>query len=274
MQKNTVIIENCDCQEEKSVRKKAILVVSYGTSHKEARERAIDGIEKRIKEEFQEYEIYRAFTGKRVVKKMEQTGTHVMILAKALERLKDEGIQKLIVQPTYVTKGNENDNMIEKVKAVSGEFQHTVIGKPLLNDEKDCWNLAEIIADDCPVEENEALILMGHGTSGYGNLMYHKLNEVFKDMGYKNIQVATMKGEPSFQEAQRKLEQLGVKKVILNPLMIAAGEHVKKDMAGKENSWKSELEKKGYRVECHMRGLGEVMKVQNQFIEHINEALG
>lgn len=256
------------------MRKKAILVVSYGTSHKEAREKSIDAIEKRIKEEFQGYKIYRAFTGKRVVKKMEQTGTRVMILAEALEKLKNDGIQELIVQPTYVTNGTENDNMIGKIKAVSGEFQRIAIGKPLLNDEGDSKKLAEVIANQCVVEENEVLLLMGHGTSAFGNLMYHKLNEVFQNMGYKNILIAAMKGEPSFQEAQRQLEHLKVKKVILKPLMIVAGEHVKKDMAGKENSWKSELEKKGYQVQCQMRGLGEFVEVQEQFIKHINEVLG
>lgn len=255
------------------MKNKAILVVSYGTSHKEAMEKSIEAIEKRIQEEFQEYKIYRAFTGKRGIKKLSQTGTAVMTLAEALERMKKDGIQELVVQPTYVTNGIENEKMIEKVRAASEEFQSITIGKPLLNDWKDCRELSQIVAKECVAEKNEILMLMAHGTKGGNHLMYLKLEEIWKDMGHENIVIGTMKGIPSFEDAKKQLENLDAKKIILQPFMIVAGEHAKKDMAGKEDSWKCELEKKGYKVECHMKGLGELSKVQEMFVRHIKEVI-
>lgn len=44
--------------------KKAILVVSFGTSFAETREKTIDAIEKEIADAFPDYQIYRAWTSK------------------------------------------------------------------------------------------------------------------------------------------------------------------------------------------------------------------
>lgn len=255
------------------MKKKAILVVSYGSSHREAMEKSIGAIEKRIQEEFQEYKIYRAFTGKRVVKKLKNEGVLVMTLTEALEKLKEDGIQELIVRPAYVTDGMENEKMIQEVRAVGEGFEQIAMGTPLLNSMEDCKELAQIIIEDCPVKENEILMFMGHGTSGGINLMYLKLQDIFEDMGYQNIVVGTMKGHPSFEEVIKLRKKLLGKKVILQPLMIVAGEHARKDMAGKEDSWKSKLEEKGYQVECHIKGLGEFEGVQEMFIRHIEQII-
>ena len=50
--------------------KKAILVVSFGTSHMDALKNSIEKIENKIKEEFKEYDVYRAFTAHMIIKKI------------------------------------------------------------------------------------------------------------------------------------------------------------------------------------------------------------
>ena len=62
------------------------------------------------------------------------------------------------------------------------------------------------------------------------------------------------------------------KTVIIQPLMIVAGDHAKNDMAGEEDSWKSELEEKGYEVRVILKGLGEFEGIRKIFAEHIEEA--
>ena len=44
------------------------------------------------------------------------------------------------------------------------------------------------------------------------------------------------------------------------------------DMAGEEDSWKSELEEKGYEVRVILKGLGEFEGIRKIFAEHIEEA--
>ncbi len=49
--------------------KKGILVVSFGTSYQDARESCIDPVEELVKDKYPEYEVRRAFTSRRIVKK-------------------------------------------------------------------------------------------------------------------------------------------------------------------------------------------------------------
>ena len=57
------------------------------------------------------------------------------------------------------------------------------------------------------------------------------------------------------------------------PFMVVAGDHAKHDMAGDEDSWKSELEEAGYEVRTILKGLGELKGIRNLFVEHIEEVI-
>ena len=69
-----------------------------------------------------------------------------------------------------------------------------------------------------------------------------------------------------------KLKIAEKKKVALMPFMLVAGDHAKNDMAGDEDSWKSELEEEGYEVRVILKGLGEFEGIRKIFIKHIEEA--
>ena len=253
---------------------KAILVVSFGSSHGDSRKKTIEAIEQRIAEEFKDYKIYRAFTSNVIIRKLEKSGVCIMSVKEALEQIKADGIKELIVQPTHVIHGIENDRMQEEIKAVVKDFQRVVVGNPLLHDTQDYKKLAQAVLEDNPISEDEILMLMGHGTSHYSNSAYPALEYVFKEMGYSNVLIGTIDGYPTFEEAMKQLERTNKKKVILLPLMIVAGAHANNDMAGKKASWCSRLEQEGYQVVCRMKGLGELEGVQKQFIEHVKAAKG
>ena len=82
-----------------------------------------------------------------------------------------------------------------------------------------------------------------------------------------------MEGFPNLQNVQTKLEITGCKKVVLMPFMLVAGDHAKNDMAGEEDSWKSELEENGYEVRVILRGLGEFRGIRKMFAEHITAVI-
>ena len=85
---------------------KAILVVSFGTSYEETRKKTIDAIEEDIREAFPDYRIYRAFTSKIIIKKLKsRDNIHVDTVSEALERMINDGIKDLILQPTHVING-------------------------------------------------------------------------------------------------------------------------------------------------------------------------
>ena len=63
-------------------------------------------------------------------------------------------------------------------------------------------------------------------------------------------------------------------KVVLEPLMVVAGDHANNDMAGdEEGSWKTEFEKAGFEVECILKGLGENEEIRELYVQHAGEAV-
>ena len=98
--------------------KKAILVVSFGTSVNETREKTIDCIEADIREANPDASIYRAWTSKMIIAKLKKRdGIVVPTVSEAVDQMIADGIQELIVQPTHIINGIENDLMKEDVLA-------------------------------------------------------------------------------------------------------------------------------------------------------------
>lgn len=253
--------------------KKGILVVSFGTSYEDTRKKTIEAIEDCIRNKFTEYQIYQAFTSKIILKKLKAQGLSVYTVEEALVKMLQDGILDLVVQPTHIINGIENDCMLEDVKKYAARFQRIAFGKPLLTDTEDYKELAKVINQSYKVEEDEMLLLMGHGSDHHANACYPAFAYTLKQCGYPNVVIGTVEGYPSFEDAYRNLEKSGKKKVCLVPMMIVAGEHACKDMAGEEDSWKSILKQKGYQVRCLMSGLGELTGVQQMFIRHVEEAI-
>lgn len=252
--------------------KKAILVVSFGTSYKDTRKKTIGAIEDKIQKEFPGYKIYRAFTSQMIIRKLKKEGINIKSVEEALDEIRHDGVEELIVQPTHIINGIENDKMLEVIEKGKKDFSKVVIGKPLLHDTRDYKFLAEAVGKKHPVENDEMLILMGHGSTHYSNAAYPALEYVFKDLGYHNTLIGTVEGYPTFEDVKRKMKLQEKNKAVLLPLMIVAGDHANNDMAGDEDSWKSQLEEEGYKVECRLKGLGEMEEVQQIFVEHIKDA--
>ena len=72
--------------------KKAILVVSFGTSYKENLERTIGGIEDYLRGEFENYRLYRAFTSQRIIRKLwEENRIVIPTLEEAITQMREDG---------------------------------------------------------------------------------------------------------------------------------------------------------------------------------------
>lgn len=253
----------------------AILTVSFGTSHNPTRELTIDAIENDIREAFPAYPLYRAWTSGVIISKLKKRdGIHIDTVEEALERMLSDGITDLIVQPTHVINGFENDAMKQMVLSHSDKFHSVSFGAPLLSSEEDNQRIVEIISEEFRVSGSDtALVLMGHGTEHYANAVYAALDYRFKDMGHANVFVGTVEAYPALDSIIRALSDTGFRKVLLAPLMIVAGDHALNDMAGEdEDSWKSRLEAEGCQVSSVLKGLGEYPEIRKLFIRHIEEA--
>ncbi|ABX41762.1 sirohydrochlorin cobaltochelatase [Lachnoclostridium phytofermentans] len=258
------------------MKRKAILVVSFGTSHNDTRQKTIDQIEMDIQQEYLEYAIYRAFTSKMIINILgSRDGIHVFTMTEAMEQMKLDGIEEVIVQPTHILNGIENDIMIHDVNLYKEDFNVILFGAPLLNVTEDYKKVIKAFVKKIPaLSQNEAIVCMGHGSEHYTNASYAALDYMFKSQGYDNIYVATVEAYPSLEDIIEKLRENKYRKIILIPFMIVAGDHAKNDMAGDEDdSWKVILESEGFEVTCVLEGLGENSDIRRIFVEHINEVL-
>jgi len=256
--------------------KQAILVVSFGTTYHESRMKTIEAIEKSIKEEFPEYELRRAFTSRIIIGILKKRDNiYIDSVAEALEKLALEGFQHVIVQPTLVMGGEENDGMVAAVKQYENRFGQILCGKPLLSEEEDYKRLCSVLAEDTKEYDREGteILFMGHGTEHEANECYPRLAEVFKQNGYSRYHIGTVEAEPSFKAVKEEVEKTGSGRMVLQPLMIVSGDHAHNDMAGDgEESWKSQLETDGYQVVCRLKGMGELEGVRKIFLDHAREA--
>ena len=254
--------------------KKAILVVSFGTSYLDTLDKTIGAIERKIAAMYPDYRVYRAFTNQMIVKKLKRTRQiEVDTVKEALNRMAADGIEQVIVQPTHVINGIENDRMMDDLMEQMDAFQKIRVGKPLLNSVDDYKKAIHAVMSEVELQEDEMLVLMGHGTEHHANAAYPTLEYTFHTLGYQQVLVGTVESFPELKNVLAKLKISGKKKVLLMPFMIVAGDHAQNDMAGEEDSWMSELTEEGYEVRAQIRGLGEMEGIQNLFLEHIEEVM-
>lgn len=255
---------------------KAILVVSFGTSHNDTRKVTIDAIENDIAAAYPDFRVYRAWTSKMIIKKLwKRDGTHIFTVKEAMHQMMEDGICELIVQPTHVLNGIENDLMKEDVLSYSDHFSSIRFGTPLLTSTRDNNFVVEAIAQDlgASLSEDEVLVLMGHGTTHYANSVYAALDYTFKDRGYSKIFLGTVEAYPSMESLLRQIKAIHPRRAVLAPFMIVAGDHAKNDMAGDNpESWRCQFEQSGIEVSCILKGLGEYPKIRQLFLEHIAES--
>jgi sirohydrochlorin cobaltochelatase len=254
---------------------KAILVVSFGTSYLDALDKNIRVIEDTIQDAYPDYKVYRAFTSKMIIKKLKSVhNLHIDTVPEAVERMIKDGIHELVVQPTHIINGTENDIMLDEIRQQQEHFTSIQFGMPLLSSTNDYFKVVDIIASQYKPSDSDVLVLMGHGTDHYANSTYPALDYTFKQQGYNNIFVGTVEGYPEIDNVVALVNAYKPAKVILLPLMLVAGDHAQNDMAGDDDdSWKVIFTEEGFEVETIIKGLGELKEIQELYLEHLKEAL-
>ncbi|MDF2570172.1 MAG: cbiK 1 [Sporomusa sp.] len=264
--------------------KKAILVVSFGTTYPDTMKTTIEAVENKMKAEFPDYEIRRAFSSRIIIKRLaERDGIKIDTEKQALDRLKAEGFSEVIVQPMQITPGEEYELIKGVVKHAEAAktFDKISIGRPVLyymgqeGKADDYLVAAKALEAQFPkLKKNEAVLLMGHGGPHPATATYPALQLKLQDAGYKNVFVYTVEGYPTLEGTIDKLKANKIKKVTLMPLMLVAGDHANNDMAGDEkDSHKSQLIAAGFKVDTYIHGLGENAKIQDIYVEHVKDAI-
>ena len=257
---------------------KVIMVVSFGTSYNDSREATIGAIETAIADAYPEYEVRRAFTSQIIIDKLkERDGLEIDNVEEALDRAAADGVKTLVVQPTHLMNGYEYTDLADALKDYEDKFEQVVLAEPLLTSDEDFEAVAKAIAEETASYDDgqTAICFMGHGTEADSNGIYAKLQEKLTAGGYENYYIGTVEAEPSLEDLMEALAAKGTyTKVVLEPLMVVAGDHANNDMAGdEEDSWKSQFEAADYEVECILKGLGELPAIREIYAAHTQAAI-
>lgn len=257
---------------------KVIMVVSFGTSYNDSREATIGAIENAIADAYPEYDVRRAFTSQIIIDKLkERDGLEIDNVEEALDRAVADGVKTLVVQPTHLMDGYEYTDLADALKDYEDKFEQVALAEPLLTSDEDFDAVAKAITEaTASYDDGEtAISFMGHGTEADSNEVYAKLQDVVTAAGYENYFIGTVEAEPSVTDVIAAINEKGTyTKVVLEPLMVVAGDHANNDMAGdEEDSWKSQIEAEGYEVECIIKGLGELPAIQDIYVAHTQAAI-
>ncbi|MCI9083424.1 MAG: sirohydrochlorin cobaltochelatase [Lachnospiraceae bacterium] len=255
--------------------KKAILMVSFGTSYLDSKRKTIDRILEDVTENFPDHKIYQAWTSKMILTLLKsRDNIHIPSLEEAMAEITAAGTDHLIVQPTHLINGLENEVMKRTISKHAPHNLKVAFGDPLLTTTEDHRKALNcLISEYSTLPRNEALVLMGHGSAHYANSVYAALDYMLKEMGYPNIFMGTVEAYPDLNTLITQVKKTPAKRVHLCPFMLVAGDHANHDMAGEqEDSWKSLFESAGYQVICHLKGLGEYKEIREIYLEHLKKA--
>lgn len=245
--------------------KASVLMVHFGTTFDDTRKNTIDAVNDEAKKEFPDMEIREAYTSRIIMRRLKERGIVKDNPAEALDKLAKEGYTHIIVQPTNVINGVESKTLEQQLEMYKDKFKEIRTGSALLSAPEDYKAVAEIINKEVgELADDEAVVLVGHGTHDSGNAAYPAMDYTAKSMGYK-FYVGTIEGFPEFDDVVKGLKKDNIKKVILMPFMFVAGDHANNDIAV---DWKEALEKEGFIVKVKLTSLGMMEDIRKMFIDH------
>jgi len=255
--------------------KKGILIVSFGTSYPEARKLCIESIENDTKEKFPDFEVRRAFTSKIIRKKIKKRdGIKILSPADAIDKMITEGFNEIYVQSLHIIPGLEYHDLIHTVFKKRKEKNVKIkLGHPLLSEEAGYRNTIEALKQQTDKFFGKYIVFIGHGTHHPANASYSQLQNMMQEKN-KKMYVANIEGYPELHLLINKLKKKNVKKVVLMPLMVVAGDHAKNDIASDEkDSWKTILKNNGISSEVYLHGLGENKKIRKIFTRSLEKLI-
>lgn len=266
-----------DTRNQDEIGKQELLVVSFGTSYNDSRRLTIGAIEGAIADACPDYSVRRGFTSQIIIDHVKRRdNVSIDNVTEALDRAVANGVKTLVVQPTHLMNGLEYNDLVDEIAQYSDAFEQVSIGEPLLTSDEDFQAVAQAIVDATKEYDDgkTAICFMGHGTEAESNQIYAKMQSVLTDMGCTNYFVGTVEATPSLDDVLKLVQEGDYERVVLEPLMVVAGDHANNDMAGDDaDSWKSTFEAAGYEVVPVVRGLGELEAIQKIYVQHAQAAI-
>lgn len=245
--------------------KTGILVAQFGTSNDEGRTSALDKIFSEIKSRYSAYDVREAYTSPTIRRALNKKGIKKDSVTDALLRMHLDGVDTVVVQPTFLLDGVEMQMLRDEVKAAESFFNEVRVGVPLLYTIADFKEIVSLLKEE-GLQKGNAIMYVGHGNEYASTSAYTMLTQMLQASGSVNSFVGTIEGWPDMDTSVAQLSGKKYKTVTLVPFLLACGVHAHEDIDGE---WRPALEEAGYKVDVYFHGLGERADVRNLILEHL-----
>lgn len=254
--------------------KSAVLLVSFGTSYKNARENSLECIDRDLREAGGGIGVYQAYTSGMIIKSLSIQNIHINTVEAAVREILNERVERLYVIPTHMIWGSEFQKIMDLSEQFRPYFKELKVASPVLAEREDCDRLIPVLKEMLQFRTGYEYILMGHGTFADANVRYQQMNEALIRAGLFNVRIASVEAKPDLTDAIADLRKRQITgKVKVHSFMVVAGDHARNDMAGEENSYVTCLREAGYKVEAVVKGLGEYPQFRNIYVNKFKDLL-
>ncbi len=288
-------------------KKTAIVLAFFGTTYPSGL-KAVENIYNEVRRAFPHTKVRITFTSniiRRIWRKRQKEAEkwlsmgipkevlYVKGFLSVMDELQEEGYKDIIVQSTHIYHMEQVEDLLSYIRALRSietvkqrwkPFDKIVFGRPIAGGwgdkydyHEDLKRMVEVLKDDVELarKKHAVLVYMGHGNEYFSCAIYAEAQKMFRTL-YPDVQVfiGTVEGYPSLEDVVEALKREAKSKtVILKPFMVVAGDHAHNDMAGDgPDSWKSVLERNGFKVVPVLEGLGEKDSIARIIVDHIRDA--
>ena len=273
---------NPDEEMQAKANKDAIIVMSFGTTYADTREKTINATVEAIKAANPGKKVVTAFTSHIIIDRVAKNeGIKYPTPEEACEQLAAEGYTRVAMCSLDTFPGMEYAYKVAVFNQYKSLFKKASMATPLMywmgqeEQTDEVAEFAEALKTQFPtLGKKDAVLLLAHGTVHPSNAYYSVLQYRLNDLKVGNVYVYTVEGWPNLETVIEELKAKKVQNVTLMPMMMVAGDHANNDMAGDEDdSLKSMFEAEGIEVTCVIRGLGSMEGIQEMLVQKAQDAV-
>ncbi|MCQ2056350.1 MAG: ferrochelatase [archaeon] len=257
--------------------KKAILIIGHGSRY-EYNEATMDEQKSRL--EKMGYEnVYIGFNE-----------TSHPFIGEVMIQMARDGVEEVVAVPFFITAGRHTIEQIPEKLGLKENENNTYVefeGHKIMMHYGDPFGddpvLAEIIRDrvnEARTHRNIGILVIGHGSK----LPYNKKTIEFtaqrlRNMGYDNVRFAFNEfDEPHIEDAMTELMLTDIDEILVAPLFIALGDHLKNDVPAKirvgANTSSNKRLDGGYVKVKYLQPIGRDIRLTEAFVAKIEKYYG
>ncbi len=256
-----------------------LITVAFGSTSREARERDLLPAIQKIRSGIRDVVHVDAIRSDKIRQKVEtREGLHLRSLDEAFDCCAAIPCRDIYVQPLVLQPGREMERIRSLCLRQAHRFASIRIGLPLLSSEEGRMAAQHYIWKAERKEPDCRHLWMLHGWTSQNSCgEMRTIQQFLRSIQTQHTQAALMEGEPGLDSAIDAFKQQPIETgtaLILHPFLLTLGHHAHLDLFGDhEQSWKSRLEKEGFKVCPSFQGLGSDPDIQRFFLEAAQEGI-